>query len=124
MLLTEIALGFIKVWLIIDELVVNVAKELQQLFVYERDASRIELIIRIFYSVAINLILGVYGFLASICLFVQWFVILILGRRSESLSNFVKGYLEYRVSILSYTNWMTDKRPGIMPKAVEVHIKK
>jgi len=67
----------------------------QQLFVYERDASRIELIIRIFYSIAIGLVLGVYGFLANICLFIQWFVILILGRRNESLSNFVRGYLEY-----------------------------
>jgi len=124
MLLTEIPLGFIKVWLIIDGLVVNVAKELQQLFVYERDAGRIELIIRIFYSVAINLVLGVYGFLASICLLIQWFVILILGRRSESLSNFVKGYLEYFVSVQSYLKWMTDERPGIMPKAAEIHIKK
>ncbi|MDI6888325.1 MAG: DUF4389 domain-containing protein [Methanocellales archaeon] len=100
------------------------AKGLQQLFVYERDASRIELIIRIFYSMAIGLVLGIYGLLANICLFIQWFVILILGRRNESLSNFVKGYLEYFVSIQSYLNWMTDERPGIMPKAVEIHIKK
>jgi len=48
---------------------------------------------------------------------------LILGRRSEGLSNFVKGYLEYYVHVLSYYFLMTDKRPGILPKKVEIYEK-
>ena len=51
---------------------------------------------------------------------IQWFVILFLGRRNEGLSDFIRGYLEYHVHVLSYTSWMTDKRPGIMPKSVKI----
>jgi amino acid permease len=96
----------------------------EQLFVYERKASRIELFIRIVYSIAIWIVLMVYGIVAEICLFIQWFVILMLGRRSEGLSNFVKGYLEYVVHVVGYIYWMTDKRPGIMPKTVEIYAKR
>jgi len=91
-----------------------------QLFVYEHDARRWELLVRIFYSIAIAIILMVYGFIAGILMIIQWFVILILGRRSEGLSDFIRGYLEYHVHVLSYTSWQTDIRPGVMPKSVKV----
>lgn len=97
--------------------------EMKQLFVYEHDASRLELFIRIVYWIAIGIVLAVYGFIAEICMFIQWFVILILGRRSEGLSNFIKGYLEYVVNVVSYVYFMTDKRPGIMPKMVRIYEK-
>ncbi len=93
---------------------------MSQLFTYEHKARRLELLVRIFYSIAIAIVLMVYGFIASIVMFIQWFVILILGRRSEDLSDFISGYLEYYVHVLSYTAWMTDKRPGIMPKSVKI----
>ncbi len=93
---------------------------MNQLFVYEHDARRLELLIRIFYSIAIGIVLFVYGIIAGILMFIQWFVILFLGRRSEGLSEFIKGYLEYYVHVLSYTSWMTDTRPGIMPRTVKV----
>ncbi len=57
--------------------------ELKQLFVYEHGAGRLELFIRIVYSIVVGIVLMVYGFIAEICMFIQWFVILILGRRSE-----------------------------------------
>jgi hypothetical protein len=66
----------------------------------------------------------VYGFIAEICMFIQWFVILILGRRSEGLSTFIKGYLEYFVHVVGYYYFMSDDRPGIMPKGVEIYEKK
>ncbi len=98
--------------------------ELKQLFVYEHDASRLELFIRIVYSFVVMLVLAVYGFIAEICMLIQWLVILILGRRSEGLSNFIKGYLEYYVHVIGYVAWMTDDRPGIFPKPVEIYEKK
>ena len=52
--------------------------------------------------------------------FVQFFIILILGRRSEGVSNLIKGYLEYYVHVLSYTSFMTDERPGILPGSVQI----
>jgi hypothetical protein len=95
-------------------------ENMSQLFTYEHNARRWELLVRIFYSIAIAIVLMVYGFIAGIVMFIQWFVILILGRRSEGLSDFIRGYLEYHVHVLSYTSWMTDKRPGIMPKTTKI----
>jgi hypothetical protein len=91
-----------------------------QLFVFEHNAGRLELLIRIVYWILIGIVSWVYGFIACICLFIQWFYILILGRRSEGLSNFVKGYLEYLVHVMSYTYIMTDKRPDILPVPVRI----
>ena len=97
--------------------------EMKQLFVYEHDADRLELFIRILYSIAIIIVLAVYGFIAVICMIIQWFVILILGRRNEGLSNFIKGYLEYRVHVTPYVSFMTDRRPDVMPKTVKIYEK-
>jgi hypothetical protein len=91
-----------------------------QLFSYEHNASRLELLIRIVYWIAIGIVAFVYGIHATICLIIQWFYILIFGRRHESLSNFAKGYLEFVVHVMPYTYIMTDKRPGIMPVLVKI----
>jgi len=97
----------------------------KQLFVYEHDAKRLELLIRIVYGwICIAIVLMVYGVIAQICMFIQWFVILILGRRSEGLSNFIKGYLEYFVHVMSYFYFVTDDRPGIFPEKTEIYEKK
>jgi len=92
----------------------------KQLFTFEREAGRFELIIRIVYWILLGIVAGVYGFIAFIFLFVQWFHILILGSRNEFLSNFAKGYLEYLVHIMAYTYIMTDERPDIMPVTVKI----
>ncbi len=92
-----------------------------QLFVYEHDAGRLELLIRIVYWILIGIVLWVYGIIAFICLFIQWFHILILGRRNEALSDIAKGYLEYMVHVLPYSYIMTDKRPDILPVKVSVY---
>jgi amino acid permease len=99
---------------------VETGKIPEQLFVFEREGRRLELLVRIFYSIAIAIVLWVYGLIAGICLIIQWFVILILGRRNEDLSNFIRGYLEFYVHVLSYVYWMTDRRPGIMPRTVRI----
>jgi hypothetical protein len=92
-----------------------------RLFTYEHDASRLELLIRIVYWILIAIVAWIYGIIAVICLIIQWFCILILGRRSEGLSNFAKGYLEYLVHVMSYVYIMSDKRPDILPVAVKVY---
>ena len=92
----------------------------RQLFAFEPNASRLELLIRIVYWILIGIVAAIYGILAFICLFIQWFHILIIGRRNEALSNFAKGYLEYMVHVMSYTNIMTDTRPDILPVQVKI----
>ncbi len=97
--------------------------EIKQLFTYEHHASRIELFVRILYWIAIGVVLWVYGFIAGICMIIQWFVILILGHRNEGLGNFIKGYLEYSVYVTPYVSFMTDNRPGVMPRPVKIYQK-
>jgi hypothetical protein len=92
----------------------------KQLFTFEHDAGRLELLIRIAYWIIIGIVAWVYGIIAGICLFIQWFHILVLGRRHEGLSNVAKGYLEYLVHVMGYTYIMTDKRPDILPVTVKV----
>ena len=92
----------------------------KQLFTFENNADRLELLIRIFYWILIGIVAAVYGIIATICLFFQWFHILFLGQRNEVLSNFAKGYLEYMVHVMGYTYIMTDKRPDILPVAVKI----
>jgi hypothetical protein len=92
-----------------------------RLFTYVHDASRLELLIRIVYWILIGIVACIYGIIATICLIIQWFYVLIFGRRHEGLSNFARGYLEYIVHVMSYTYIMTDKRPDILPVAVKVY---
>ena len=92
-----------------------------QLFCFEHDAGRFELLIRIIYWILIGIVRWVYGIIALICLFIQWFHILILGRRNEGLSSIAKGYLEYVVHVMSYTYIMTDKRPNFLPVPVKIY---
>lgn len=93
----------------------------KQLFVYEHDAGRFELLVRILYWILIGIVLWIYGFIASVCLIIQWFHILILGSRNEGLSDFARGYLEYLVHVMGYVYIMTDIRPDIMPVAVKIY---
>ncbi|MDD1775197.1 MAG: DUF4389 domain-containing protein [Methanobacterium sp.] len=94
--------------------------ELNELFEYERKASRLELFVRIFYGIPVGIIIFFYGIVAGLCIAIQWIIILILGRRSEGLNSFIRGYLEYYIHLLSYFSYMTDKRPGVTPKAVQI----
>lgn len=94
---------------------------LGQLFTFEQDAGRLELLIRIVYWILIGIVLWVYGIIAFICLFIQWFHILVLGRRNETLSSLAKGYLEYLVHVMPYMYFMTDTRPDILPGSVRIY---
>jgi Zn-dependent protease with chaperone function len=96
----------------------------EQIFTYEHDARRLELLIRIGYWIAIGIVAWVYGILAFICLFIQWFFILIMGRRQQGLSDFARGYFEYIVSRMPYMYFMTDKRPTVLPDMVAIFMKK
>jgi hypothetical protein len=95
--------------------------ELKELFGYEKKASRLELFVRIFYAIPVAIVLMVYGFVASICLCVQWIIILILGQRNESLNGVIAGFLKYNVHLYNYFNYITDERPGVMPKNVKIY---
>jgi hypothetical protein len=96
----------------------------EQVFVYEHDARRLELLIRIGYWIVIGIIAWVYAILAMICLFIQWFFILVMGRRQQGLSDFARGYFEYIVSRMPYMYFMTDMRPTVFPDSVGIFVSK
>lgn len=95
-------------------------KTQNELFVWNKKASRIELFVRIFYAIPVMLVLFFYGILVMISVSLQLIVILILGKRLEGLNNVTKGYLTYYTHILSYFYLTTDERPGISPKALSI----
>jgi len=93
---------------------------LEQLVLYEHDAGSLDLLVRLAYWSAIGLGAWIYGLVTFICLVIQWFYILILGKRSQGLSDFAKGYLEYIVHRMPYMYIMTDRRPAVLPDAVKI----
>jgi uncharacterized protein YqhQ len=95
-------------------------KTRKQLFIFEHDANRLELLIRILFWILIGIVAWVYGIIAFICLFIQWFHILILGHRNETLSDIAKGYLEYVVHVMPYIYIMSDTHPDILPVTVKI----
>ncbi|ATU08917.1 DUF4389 domain-containing protein [Methanohalophilus portucalensis] len=96
----------------------------KQLFSYEKKASRLELFFRIIYSILIGIVLYIYGIFTGICLVLQWFVILIAGRRIERLNRIIKGYLEYCTHVIGYLFLTTDIRPSIKPPSIAIFEKK
>jgi hypothetical protein len=98
--------------------------EPEQIFSYEHDARRLELVVRIAYWIAIGIVAWVYSILAMICLFIQWFFILIMGRRQQGLSDFAQGYFEYIVSRMPYMYFMTDVRPKVFPDKVKIFMQR
>ncbi len=81
---------------------------------YEKKASRLEvLIIRWLYGFVLLIVLGVLAIVANIGIFIQWFHILILGRRNQGIHNFVAGFFRFYTRTYGYLLLLTDKRPPI-----------
>ena len=83
---------------------------------YAESASRLELLVRIVLHFVYGLIAGIWGFLAAIAALVQWFHILILGKRAVSLWSFTAGYYRFICRAESYLLLLTDHRPPISGK--------
>jgi cellulose synthase/poly-beta-1,6-N-acetylglucosamine synthase-like glycosyltransferase len=79
-------------------------------------ASRLELFIRILWLIVGGIILWLYSIIAAICIIVQWFFILIMGRRNKSLNNVIKVYLYYRTKFEAYLMMLTDERSPLLPE--------
>ena len=89
---------------------------------FEQEASRLELIVRIFYSLPINIVAGIFGFLLYFILILQWLCILLTGGRSEGLNSFIQTFIKYIIQIISYLTLVTDERPNILPANIDVSL--
>ena len=95
-------------------------QEPEPIFVYEHNARRLELIVRIGYWIGMGIVTRIYSILAIICQVIHWFFILIMGRRQQGLSDFAGGYFECIVSRIPRINFMTDTRPDVVPGPVRI----
>lgn len=83
---------------------------------FEEEASRLEAIIRIFYSLVLLVILIFWSIPAYVVAALQWLSILILGKRNQALHNFVAGFFRFSVGVRSYLLEFTDQKPPISAK--------
>jgi len=85
-------------------------------FTIKKEASRLELLIRIILGLIYGLIISVISFVLSIILFLQFFYILFKGERHERMAEFTKGYINYTMQVSAYLNYVTDERPAFWPE--------
>ncbi|MBR9678161.1 MAG: DUF4389 domain-containing protein [Nanoarchaeota archaeon] len=78
---------------------------------YDRKSSRLELFVRIVYSIILSIILGLWGFVAGILMTVQWLVILVTGERDKWLHDHIDSYLQFLFKSNIYLSLLSDERP-------------
>lgn len=84
---------------------------------FEEKASRLEAIIRIFYGIVLVIIFVLWSIPVCLAAGLQWLNILILGKRNQSLYNFMAGFFRFSIRVQGYLlNEFTDVRPPISSK--------
>ena len=77
-------------------------------------ASRLEVIIRIFYTLVAGIILAVFMWIAGILVFVNFFTCLILAKRVGA--GFIAKVIEQMPKLYAYACFVTDERPPLVPE--------
>lgn len=79
-------------------------------------ASRLELLIRIFWSIPTAIVLVVLVVIGSVASVLQVLHILILGKRHAGCHKWILKCMAYAVKYKTYVNMLTDERNPIMPE--------
>ncbi len=82
---------------------------------YVEKASRLELIVRWFYGIVIGVVFYLWAIYISIIEFLQFFHILIFGRRGARLYRSTKRYVAASAYVSAYLMFLTDARPELTP---------
>lgn len=82
---------------------------------YVEKASRLELIIRWLYGIVIGILYYLWGIYISILGFLQFWHILIFGRRGARLYGSTRRYLAASTHVSAYLLFLTDARPELTP---------
>ena len=94
------------------------SSNLRELAPYVEGASRIELIVRWFYGIVIGIVFWLWGIWISIVTFIHFFYILFLGRRSPTLYNYTRRFINATAYVSSYLEYLTDDRPNLTPNII------
>lgn len=82
---------------------------------YKKPADRMELFVRLIWLIPASIVLLILGFIAKICIILQFFHVLFLGKRHQDLHHWIEKYVTYSVELYSYI-LLTDERPELIPK--------
>jgi hypothetical protein len=82
---------------------------------YVEKASRLELIIRWLYGIVIGILYYLWAIYISIVELLQFFHILIFGRRGVWLYSSTRRYLAAYTHVTAYLTFLTDQRPELTP---------
>ena len=89
---------------------------------YEEGRNRLTVAFRILLAIPHLIVSQVWGYLAQILAFIQWFVILFTGKRNEGMWNLQQSWLSYYARVMGYTELLYDQYPafGTDPGTVPV----
>ena len=93
-------------------------EKIQELWPYYEKASRLELIIRWFYGILIAIVYWIWGIWISIVMFLHFFYILLLGRRSPTFYEHTRRYVNAITIMNYYLMYLTDERPTLTPDTI------
>jgi hypothetical protein len=82
---------------------------------YVEKASRLELIIRWLYGIVIGILYYFWAIYISIIEFLQFWHILIFGRRGVRLYRSTRRYVAAYTHVSAYLTFLTDARPELTP---------
>jgi hypothetical protein len=82
---------------------------------YVEKASRLELIVRWFYGIVIGIVFDLWAIYISFIEFLQFFHILVLGRRGTRLYRSTRRYVAAYTHVSAYLMFLTDARPELTP---------
>jgi hypothetical protein len=80
---------------------------------YTEPRSRISNFLRYFLAIPHQIVSSVWQIAAMVCTFLQWWVIIITGKRNQSLWNVQRNWLGYAARVQAYSTYMFDKFPNI-----------
>lgn len=83
---------------------------------YEEKASRLELLIRFLWSIPSYLVLMVLSMVAMIMMVLQFFHMLLLGKRHKAMHEWIMKFMAYEVKWITYVYLLTDERNPILPE--------
>ncbi len=94
------------------------SKEIKELAPFIKKASRLELIIRWIYGIAIAIVFWIWGIFIGIINFIHFWHILFLGRRHSTIYKHTRRYIAATAYVESYLMFLTDIRPSLTPNVV------
>lgn len=83
---------------------------------FEEKVDRVSVIVRWIYAIIYGIIGGIIGFFVYIAYALETLVMLILGKRMESLHNFIYHYTQWMTEVHFYVMTTTEEKPPFIPK--------